>query len=74
MHRRLGLNTRSKKYNGCPIFQLGGGNLDMGRLKINMGCDMGVEMDTPCRRLGYPYHSHQWTAHLEAAAFNSGKL
>ena len=42
----------------------GAGNLDMGRLKIDMGRDMGVEKGTPYRRHGYPYHSQQWTAYL----------
>ena len=51
----------------------GGGNLDMGRLKIDMGRDMGVDMGTPYRQYGYPYHTQQWTAHPEAAAFNSAK-
>ena len=45
----------------------------MGRLKIDMGRDMGVEIGILYRRHGYPYHSQQWTAYLEAAAFNSAK-
>ena len=32
---------------------LGAGNLDMGRLKTDMGRDMGAEMGTPYRRHGY---------------------
>ena len=59
--------------NKTSVDNIGGGNLDMGRLKIDMGRDMGVDMGTPYRRYWYPYHTQQWTAHPEAAAFNSAK-